>query len=211
MESRNQMTFYISFWEAINGLSKKDQLPVFRAVISYGLFGETGENLTATQSAFFSLIKPVLDAARKKASNGKQKGSKAKANGKQNGKEIEEEVEKELEIELEDECLTRTEWFERFWGNYPNAVGKTEAFSVWKTLSLDSDLLRAVFDGLSRWKRSKEWRKDSGKYIPRPAKWLMGLRWEDHPPEDVTWGATGELGTAEVEAIHRMFQNQQEE
>ena len=30
---RTQMTFYKSFWDAINGLPKKDQLPVFKQLV----------------------------------------------------------------------------------------------------------------------------------------------------------------------------------
>lgn len=109
MESRKQMTFYVSFWEAINNLSRKDQLPVIRATIEYGLFGEHGENLTASQSAFFALIKPTLDSSRKKALSGKQGGSKSKAKRNQTEtekeNEIEVEKENENEIEIENECL----------------------------------------------------------------------------------------------------------
>lgn len=123
MESRKQMTFYASFWDAINNLGKKDQLPVFRAVVSYGLTGTHEENLTVSQNAFFSLMKPVLDSSRRKAEIGKQGGSKAKANSKQseskpqanskqtasegekeNEIEIEKETEIEYEIEIENEC-----------------------------------------------------------------------------------------------------------
>lgn len=124
MADRKQMTFYASFWDAINNLGKKDQLPVFRAVVSYGLTGTHEENLTVSQNAFFSLMKPVLDSSRRKAEIGKQGGSKAKANSKQseskpqanskqtasegekeNEIEIEKETEIEYEIEIENECL----------------------------------------------------------------------------------------------------------
>ena len=111
------MTFFVSFWDAINSMAKKDQLPVFRAVISYGLFGEHSETLTPTQNAFFSLMQPVLDSSRKKAASGKQGGSKTEAkakqsrskteaNGKQTASEKEGEKEKEGEIEKENECYT---------------------------------------------------------------------------------------------------------
>lgn len=99
---RSQMTFFISFWDAINSLPKKDQLPIFRAVVSYGLFGEHSEVLSTSQSAFFSLMQPVLDSSRKKAASGKQGGSKPKANTKQT--EREKEGEKEKEEEKENEC-----------------------------------------------------------------------------------------------------------
>ena len=109
MQNRKQMTFYVSFWEAINNLAKKDQLPVIRATIEYGLFGEHNESLTASQKAFFALIKPTLDNSRKKASSGKQGGSKSKANRKQSESEGEGEYEAEYkgeaEYEAENECL----------------------------------------------------------------------------------------------------------
>ena len=61
MDSRKQMTFYVSFWEAINALPKRDQLPVMRATVAYGLFGQHEEKLTVSQNAFFSLrSRPAL-------------------------------------------------------------------------------------------------------------------------------------------------------
>ena len=105
MDKRSQFTFYRSFWEAVQSLPKKDRLPVLEAIISYALDGVTPSNLTQSQSAFFLLVKPNLDASRKKAANGKQGGSKPKANGSktQAKKEREKEVEIEKEYEIENE------------------------------------------------------------------------------------------------------------
>ena len=107
---RTQMTFYKSFWDAINGLPKKDQLPVFRAVVAYGLSGKHSEALSPTQNAFFTLMQPVLESSRNKASNRKQTDNKPKTNEKQIGKEIERENEKEKENENEREyeCIKGT-------------------------------------------------------------------------------------------------------
>lgn len=123
MEHRKQMTFYVSFWEAINNLSKKDQLPVIRATIAYGLFGEHNENLTTSQKAFFALIKPTLDSSRKKASCGRKGGSKpqanaskAKASSKQTASENEGEYETEYEGECEYEVETENECLEDLCG-----------------------------------------------------------------------------------------------
>lgn len=110
MDNRGQFTFYRSFWEAVQSLPKKDKLPVLEAIISYALDGVTPSGLTHSQSAFFLLVKPNLDASRKKAANGKQGGSKPKANGsktqakKEREKEVENENEEEIEIEKEYEC-----------------------------------------------------------------------------------------------------------
>jgi hypothetical protein len=110
MDNRGQFTFYRSFWEAVQSLPKKDKLPVLEAIISYALDGATPSGLSQSQSAFFLLVKPNLDASRKKAANGKQGGSKPKANGsktqakKEREKEVEKENEEEIEIEKEYEC-----------------------------------------------------------------------------------------------------------
>lgn len=101
MDKRGQFTFYRSFWEAVQSLPKKDRLPVLEAIISYALDGDIPSGLSQSQSAFFLLVKPNLDASRKKAANGKQGGSKPKANSKQNASKKENEVEKEEEIENE--------------------------------------------------------------------------------------------------------------
>ena len=38
---------------------------------------------------------------------------------------------------------------------------------------------------LERDKRSEQWRRDNGDFIPHPASWLNGRRWEDEPAEGV--------------------------
>ena len=229
------MTFYSSFWEAINALPKKDQLPVMRATIEYGLNGTHGEKLTVSQSAFFSLIKPNLDASRKKASSGKAGGSKAKANDKQNAsktevnakqtaseKEKENEIENEYEIEVEIEkesllssSATAAEdnkaaaatpaGFDLFWEKYPNKVCMREAVDAWKDICVNENTPAQILAGLDRWRNSLEWEKENGRYIPRPARWLSELRWQEHPKEKVPTGATGVLGQAELEAIQRLM------
>jgi hypothetical protein len=232
------MTFYSSFWEAINALPKKDQLPVMRATIEYGLNGAHSEKLSVSQSAFFSLIKPNLDASRKKASSGKAGGSKAKANDKQtaskteaNGKqtasekENENEIEKEYEIEVEIEkeslissTATAAEdiktaaatpaGFDIFWEKYPNKVCVRDALDAWKDICITEGTAALILSGLDRWNNSLEWEKEGGRYIPRPAKRLSELRWQEHPKEKVPMGASGQLGTAEMEAIQRLLKEE---
>lgn len=103
MDKRGQFTFYRSFWGAVQSLPKKDRLPVLEAIISYALDGDVPSGLSQSQNAFFLLVKPNLDASRKKAANGKQGGSKPKANGKQTESKKENEIEKEIESEIKKE------------------------------------------------------------------------------------------------------------
>ncbi|MBQ2382935.1 MAG: hypothetical protein II290_02750 [Oscillospiraceae bacterium] len=110
MEERKQFTFYGSFWEAIKELPAKYQLPTLRAIICYALFQEEPTSLPPTCRAVFLLVKPTLDASRKKAASGKQggqagkqTGSKPEANRNQTPREKESKKEKEIEIEGEND------------------------------------------------------------------------------------------------------------
>ena len=38
-------------------------------------------------------------------------------------------------------------------------------------------------------KQSQQWRKDGGQYIPMPATWLNGRRWEDEAPQAQSQGS----------------------
>ena len=189
------MTFFVSFWDAINSLSKKDQLPVFRAVISYGLFGEHNETLTPTQNAFFSLMHPVLDSSRKKAANGKHGGSKTKANGKQTERENEKENENEIEYESKEAA------FARFWAAYPRKEGKQKAAAAFGKITVSVEVLLSA---LERQKKSPQWTKDNGQFIPHPATWLNGKRWEDEVT-GVSLPSGRSLDADEQAAINRLL------
>ena len=120
MDERKQFTFYRSFWEAVKTLPKKDRLPVLEAIISYALDGTVPQGLTTGQSAFFLLVKPNLDAARRKAESGKQGGSKKKANASKpqaNSKQTESKKENEIENENEVEIEKENECYKNIWGD----------------------------------------------------------------------------------------------
>jgi hypothetical protein len=69
--------------------------------------------------------------------------------------------------------------FDLFYQNYPKKVAKQAALKSWQKLKPDDDLMAKIMRGLERWKQSTDWLKDNGQYIPYPASWLNGRRWED--------------------------------
>lgn len=79
--------------------------------------------------------------------------------------------------------------FERFWAAYPKKKGKDAAKRAWKKLAPDMALCRVMAEALERQKRSRDWRKEGGQFIPYPATWLNGRRWEDE--EDKPSASTG--------------------
>jgi hypothetical protein len=38
-----------------------------------------------------------------------------------------------------------------------------------------------VLEGLRRWKRSEQWTKEDGRFVPLPGTWLRGWQWRDLP------------------------------
>uniref|UniRef100_A0AAU6W4K6 Phage replication protein n=1 Tax=Pseudomonas phage Aurca01 TaxID=3138527 RepID=A0AAU6W4K6_9VIRU len=69
--------------------------------------------------------------------------------------------------------------FPKFWKLYPNKKGKTAAEKAWKKLKVNDDLFALIAQGLAKQCASLAWTKDGGQFIPHPATWLNGKRWED--------------------------------
>jgi hypothetical protein len=69
--------------------------------------------------------------------------------------------------------------FERFYAAYPRKVAKREAIKAWDKLAPDDGLIERILDSLERQKASWAAEKQERKFIPYPASWLNGRRWED--------------------------------
>lgn len=72
-----------------------------------------------------------------------------------------------------------TQEFERFWGEYPRKIGKGEAFSAWQKRRFSLETQERIMGAVSAAKLSFDWKKEGGKFIPHPATWLNGARWDD--------------------------------
>ncbi len=68
---------------------------------------------------------------------------------------------------------------------YPNAVNVHRASQAWSDYcregTITAENVHEVFAGLERWKRSDQWVRDGGRYIPSLDKWLRGKLWLDRP------------------------------
>jgi hypothetical protein len=74
------------------------------------------------------------------------------------------------------------EGFADFWCAYPKKVAKPAAEKAWKKIKPTGQVVADLMAGLERQAASEQWRKDSGQFIPNPATWLNGRRWEDEAP-----------------------------
>ena len=69
--------------------------------------------------------------------------------------------------------------FAEFWAIYPKKVGKGAAESAWRKLRPSPSACVAAVESA---KRSPQWLKDGGQFVPNPATWLNQRRWEDGEP-----------------------------
>lgn len=74
------------------------------------------------------------------------------------------------------------EAFEAFWSAYPKKKSKADAEKAWRKLAPSPELCQRIHASIAAQLGSEDWRKDAGKYIPYPASWLNGRRWEDEAP-----------------------------
>jgi len=73
--------------------------------------------------------------------------------------------------------------FDLFWPAYPKKKSKGDAEKAWKTINPDTELFDKIMAGVEQAKKSTDWTKESGKYIPYPATWLRSKGWEDEYKE----------------------------
>lgn len=99
----------------------------------------------------------------------------------------------------------KPDWFDALWKIYPRKDAKAAAQKKWDALRPDRETCRAMMAGLERDKRSEQWQRDGGRYIPMLSTYLNQRRWEDQgvdasqliaPPEDkprISWGDDREV------------------
>lgn len=78
---------------------------------------------------------------------------------------------------------TKSPEFMQFWNKWPKRQGRQDAWKAWNTVRPP---LEAVLEALNWQCRQEGWTKDSGAFIPLPATWLRGMRWQDEKP-GVAW------------------------
>jgi uncharacterized protein YdaU (DUF1376 family) len=74
--------------------------------------------------------------------------------------------------------------FDLFWNNYPKKTGKEAARKSFNKIRPN---IEVVLKALEWQKRSEQWFKNGGQFIPNPATWINQHRWNDEPPERVTF------------------------
>lgn len=215
---RSQFTFYDSFFQAISRIkSKAARCDAYDALCKYALLGIEPDidKLPDAAAIAFVSFKPNIDAGRRKAMSGsiggksKQSSSKDEANDKQTeSKEYpsKNKDKKKNKIKNKDKCLKGN--FELFWEAYPRKEGKQKAEAAFGKVT---EPVETLLEAIEAQKKSAQWTKDGGQFIPHAATWLNGKRWLDqmtpaaNVKKGVPMGASGTLGDAEMAAIRQLM------
>ena len=65
-----------------------------------------------------------------------------------------------------------------FWKAYPRKVAKQAALKAWNRAS-KKPIIEVILSALEIQKKSEQWTKDDGQFIPHPATWINAGRWDD--------------------------------
>ncbi len=126
--------------------------------------------------------------------------------------EIENENESEYENKIDndaDYCIGKETdrtlqelRFTAFWGAYPNKKAKQAAWKAWQKIKPTTELFERIMAAVDNAKKSEDWARDNGRYIPYPATWLNGGRWDDEltkaPPNTANAKKNGVTDTMSV-------------
>jgi hypothetical protein len=74
--------------------------------------------------------------------------------------------------------------FNQFWEAYPKKVGRDAALKSWEKVKPPID---DVIYSLAWQKKTEQWSKNNGQFIPNPSTYLNQGRWKDEMPVEELW------------------------
>lgn len=120
---------------------------------------------------------------------------------------LDKDKDKDKEKDMEKEAGTSvnsnfSDAFGLFWNSYPRHIAKPKAESAFRS-ALKKAPFEKIMAGLERSKMLDQWNKDEGKFIPHPASWLNGCRWEDEHDASLVKNWTGPVDHLAIAAINK--------
>lgn len=208
-ESRKSFLMYYDYRQHLAILSDEDRGKLLMALLDYGE-NKTEPNLNGAALMAFSFIAGQMDrdaekyerTVQKRREAGQKGGRPPKSEDKPNEDEPDpektEQSEKqnkaekanglnnnqtEAEQPKEKQTDAQVERFNEFWKQYPKKVGKAAAQKAWKQVKPDAALFERMMRAVGIAKKSDQWTREGGRFIPNPATWLNQGRWDDEPVE----------------------------
>ena len=189
MAEKKGFVIYFDWREQFELLPPEDRGKLLMALLDYGESGKMPD-LHDSVSMAFSFMRAQMDRDATKyaercainAENGAKGGRPRKANKSENNREKPKETKRFLDKPRKPDTDTDTPVelrFDEFWNAYPKKVGKQYALKAWNKIKPTAELHETIMQAVDRQKRSDQWRRENGRYIPNPATWLNGGYWDN--------------------------------
>ena len=204
---REYVPIFFDWVEVTGELNAQEKGRLIDAIVLYAQGGDWQEQIKGNERYLFPAFRKQIDRANEisevrkatgsvggqaKASKEKQteaNDSKAKQNVANDSKIPKKEKEKEKEEEKEEnkenkkrdiaheKAKAQLELFNQFWAAYPHKAAKQDAVKAFAKLNATPELLEIMLKAIEKQMASHQW--SDPQYIPHPATWLNGRRWED--------------------------------
>ena len=190
----DRFVFPRSFYDSIKTFKPVQRDALYSAIFGFMFDDEDAELGSLELQRMWMLISPILSKA-KKISNTKSEQYKENVRTMSgHGQNIvktksepcslkEKDKEKDIRKDTPLPPQGNSVEFDKFWNAYPRHVAKQatlkafeRARTVWKKDGKDIDF---IINAIERQKKSEQWTKDNGQFIPYPATWLNQGRWDD--------------------------------
>lgn len=187
--------FQDKYLERIAKLSDQEVGRLVRALATYHATGIEQE-LKGRECGYYEFIKGDIDEIEtryaEKCEKNKQNRQQAMTNDDErqrtstNVTKIKENIninkkESTLKSTKEKSALSTGRNFDKLWSVYPRHEGKQAALKAFEKIDPDDELLERMINAITAQKKSAQW--SDPQFIPHPATWLNGHRWEDEPTQ----------------------------
>ena len=174
---------YHSYRRKVAKLSDQEVGRLFRALLEYSESGEAKE-LAGRESVAFDFIADDIDR-QKRAYQEKCEQSKKNASKRWDAEDAAaydgmptsaNDAKTKTKTKTNTLSCAKADAFAAFWAAYPKKKNKADAEKAFMQVSAPLGTLLAAIEAQ---KKSPEWQKDSGQFIPYPATWLRRGAWMD--------------------------------
>ena len=191
--AKEYVPIFFDWLDVTQDLTAEEKGNLIDAVVAYAAGQEYEHLLTGFVRIAFRFMKGQIDRnsaisdvrskARSKTNDNKPEQNETNENKTEETESNfpKENDNKKREQKTKNKKQEQEQKFARFWTAYPRKVSKETARKAFERLNPDDDLLAAMIEAIERQKLSPQWQENGGQFIPHPATWLNGRRWEDEP------------------------------
>lgn len=194
------LKIWTSFRDVIKPLSDAEKGRLFDLMLIYTETGENPGEIAGNERYTWPAAKQMIDLMKAESErlkkNGQNGGRPPKNKEPEETNENQEkptetnenqpkptESQKEKKYKEIERKEKENNLFDRFWTAYPRKVAKPDARKKFEKLNPDEALLETMLAAIEKQKRSDQWIRDGGQFIPHPSTWLNQRRWEDEVTE----------------------------